>query len=189
MPADVRNPDDCLSDDAPIKQLRMHARLYFLLATITLNACSAAGGPYPSLRPRAAEAIDPRIEPAHPINNRPATPALAAQLETLVEQARAGETAFGPAATEAERLAAGAGASKSESWIAAEEALSAAIAARKPTAMAQADIDALGASALQTQGGIAPNDLKAINAASGEVSEIARGQTDRIDAIQKRLGP
>jgi hypothetical protein len=122
------------------------------------------------------------------MNDRPATPALAAQLASLVDQARAGETAFGPAAAQAERLASVAGAPQSESWIAAQEALSAAIAARKPTALAQADIDALGATALKTQGGIAPNDLKAINTAASEVLEIARVQTDRIAAIQKRLG-
>jgi hypothetical protein len=166
----------------------MRVRPFFLLATITIGACSTAGGPYPSLRPRAAEAIDPRIQPVRPINDRPATPALEAQLAALVGQARAGETAFGPAAAEAERLAALAAASQSESWIAAQEALSAAIAARNPTALAQADIDALGATALKTQGGIAPNDLKAINRAAAEVLEIARGQTDRIAAIQKRLG-
>jgi hypothetical protein len=183
----VRNPADCLAEDAPIKQLRMRPRLSFLLAVIVLAACSA-GGPYPSLQPRAAEAIDPRIEPVRPINDRPVTPALAAELAALVEQARAGETAFGPAATEAERLSAAAGASQSESWIAAQEALTAAIAARRPTTMAQADIDALGATALKAHGGIAPNDLKAINTAAAEVLEIARRQTDRIAAIQKRLG-
>ncbi|HEV8407373.1 MAG TPA: hypothetical protein VGQ34_05515 [Sphingomicrobium sp.] len=166
----------------------MRSRPFFLLTTIALGACSAAGGPYPSLRPRAAEAIDPRVQPVRPMNDRPATPALAAQLASLVDQARAGETAFGPAAAQAERLASVAGAPQSESWIAAQEALSAAIAARKPTALAQADIDALGATALKTQGGIAPNDLKAINTAASEVLEIARVQTDRIAAIQKRLG-
>ena len=165
----------------------MCARLFLLLSTIAMSACSA-GGPYPSLRPRAAEAIDPRIQPVGPINDRPATPALTAQLSALVGQARAGEAAFGPAAAEAERLAAVAGASQSESWIAAQVALSAAIAARKPTALAQADVDALGATALQTHGGIAPNDLDAIKTAATEVLEIARGQTDRIAAIQKRLG-
>jgi hypothetical protein len=72
--------------------------------------------------------------------------------------------------------------------IAAQEALSAAVAARNPTAMALSDIDALGANALQQQGGIAPNDLSAIQSASAEVSKIANGQTDRIDAIQRRLG-
>ena len=160
----------------------------FLPTTIVLGACSAAGGPYPSLQPRAAEAIDPRVQPVRAMNDRPVTPALATRLAALVDQARAGESAFDPAAAEAERLAAASGAVESESWIAAQEALSAAVAARNPTALAQADIDALGATALQTQGGIAPNDLQAIDSAAATVAQIARGQTDRIAAIQKRLG-
>lgn len=122
------------------------------------------------------------------MNERPAAAAVAGQLAALVEQARGGEAAFEPAVAAAERLAGSAGAPQSESWIAAQEALSAAIAARKPTALAEADIDALAAHALQTQGGIAPNDLKAIQRAAEEVASIARGQTDRIDAIKRRLG-
>ena len=164
-------------------QKRLCAALLLILA-----GCSSPGGPYPSLQPRAAEAIDPRVQPAAVMNERPVAPALAAQLAALVEQARAGDAAFAPAVADAERLAAGAGAPQSESWIAAQEALSAAIAARKPTAMALADIDALGATALQTHGGIAPNDLKAIQDAGAEVSGISRRQTERVDAVQKRLG-
>ncbi len=51
-----------------------------------------------------------------------------------------------------------------------------------------ADIDTLAASALQTQGGIAPNDLKAIDGAADEVLAIANHQTARIAAMQRRLG-
>lgn len=163
-------------------------RPLLLLIVLALTACSSAGGPYPSLQPRAAEAIDPRLQPTRSINDRPVTPALASELAMLVEQARTGEAAFEPAAASAERLAAMAGAAQSESWIAAQTALSAAVAARRPTALAQGDIDALGAAKLQAQGGIAPNDLEAIDNAAAEVAAIARGQTDRIDAIQRRLG-
>jgi len=158
------------------------------VALLAVTACTSAGGPYPSLQPRAAETIDPRVQPVRPINDRPVAPALAAQLGASVAQARAGEAAFGPAITQAEQLAASAGAPQSEGWIAAQEALSAAIAARKPTALAQADIDALAAGALQTKGGIAPNDLEAIQDAAAQVAAIARGQTDRIDAVKTRLG-
>jgi hypothetical protein len=158
------------------------------LTMLVLAGCSSAGGPYPSLQPRAAEAIDPRVAVVRPMNDRPVRPALAAQLAALVEQARGGDPAFEPAAANAEHLAASAGAPQSESWIAAQAALSAAIAARRPTVLALSDIDALGATALQTQGGIAPNDLKAIQDASAQVATIARGQADRLDALQKRLG-
>lgn len=160
-----------------------------LLPVIPLiAACSHVGGPYPSLAPRAAETIDPREDVVRPINERPVSAALASHLEALVAQARSGEADFAPAAANAERLAAAAGPRQSESWIAAQEALSAAIAARRPTAMALADIDGLATGALQSQGGIAPNDLAAIDKAALKVEAIAAGQTARVRAIQQRLG-
>jgi hypothetical protein len=159
-----------------------------LLAMVLLSACAAGGGPYPSLQPRAAEGIDPRVPVASPVNDRPVATALASQLAALVDRARSGSAAFDSAASSAERLAATAGASQSESWIAAQEALTAAIAARNPAATALGDIDALGATALQTQGGLAPNDLKAIERASAEVGALDARQAGRIDAIRQRLG-
>lgn len=159
-----------------------------LLATLVLTACSSPGGPYPSLQPRSAEAIDPRVQPLRPMNDRPVTAALASRLASLVAEARTGDSAFQPAAANAERLAAAAGAPQSEGWVAAQEALSAAIAARKPTTTALADIDTLGAQALQTNGGIAPNDLAAIQSAAAEVGSLDQRQADRIKAVQQRLG-
>ena len=158
------------------------------LVLLTLSACAAPGGPYPSLRPRAAEAIDPRVPVGRPINDRPVTPGLAARLSALVDQAQSGNAAFDAAASAAERLASGAGAPQSESWIAAQEALTAAIAARRPTATAIGDIDEIGATALQTQAGIAPTDFAAIKSAAATVGAIDRRQAERVDAIQKRLG-
>jgi hypothetical protein len=166
----------------------MQMRYSIIVGTLALAACASGNGHYPSLAPRAAEAIDPRLPVVRPINERPVSAALASRLASLVAQARDGEAAFEPAVSGAEQLASSAGTRQSESWIAAQEALSAAIAARKPTALALSDIDAIGATALQTQGGIAPNDLKAIQSAGEEVSAIAKRQTDRIDAIQRRLG-
>ena len=159
-----------------------------LLANGLLVACASPGGRYPSLQPRAAEAIDPRVAVERPLNNRPVSAALASRLAELVAEAHAGEAAFESAAGEAERLAATAGAPQSEGWVAAQEALSAAAAARGPTGMALGDIDALGANALQSQGGIAPNDLAAIKSAGAEVGAIDQRQADRIKAIQARLG-
>ena len=163
-------------------------RSALLIAVLLLNACASAGGPYPSLQPRSAEKIDPRVPVERPMNNRPAGLALTARLASLVAQARDGDASFTIAAADAERLAASAGSPQSESWIAAQEALTAAVAARKPTAMALGDIDEIGATALQTQGGIAPNELAAIDAATREVSELDQRQADRIKAIQSRLG-
>lgn len=157
-------------------------------AGAALSACAPTGGPYPSLQPRGAEATDPRVPVERPVNDRPVTPALATRLAELVGAARSGDADFDAAAAHAERLAAGAGAQQSEGWVAAQEALSAAVAARAPTATALGDIDALGATALQTQGGIAPNDLAAIQSAAAEVAAIDRHQAERIKALQQRLG-
>src|SRR5438445_10989507 len=115
------------------------------LAVLTMSACAAPGGPYPSLQPRAAEAIDPRVQPARPINDRPVSPAIANRLAALVDQAHSGDAAFDAAAVEAERLASAAGAPQSEGWVAAQQALTAAIAARAPATAALGGIDAHGA--------------------------------------------
>ena len=154
----------------------------------SLGACAGPGGPPPSLLPRAAEAIDPRVLVKRPINDRPVNGALAARLAELVSQARAGDAAFGPAAAEAEQLAGAAGEAHSDSWVAAEVALTATIAARSPTAQALGDVDALGANKLQAQGGLAPADLAAIKAAGDEVGAIDRRQAEVIAAIKARLG-
>jgi len=165
----------------------MH-RTALLAIAIMLSACSATGGPYPSLQPRAAERIDPRVPIERPMNDRPVTPALAAQLRALVDQARGGEGAFDSAASEAERRAAAAGAPQTDGWVAAQEALSAAVAARQPVAEALLEIDALGAGKLQAQGGLAPSDLAAIQDAQAQVGALDQRQAERIKAIQQRLG-
>ena len=159
-----------------------------LLPIFILSACSTPGGPYPSLQPRAAEAIDPRVPVAGPMNERPVTASLAARLAGLVSEAESGNSAFNSAASEAERLAAAAGGPQSESWIAAQEALTAAIAARRSTTQALSDIDEIAGNALQTQRGIAPNDLAAIKSAAGRVGALDEGQAARLDAIHRRLG-
>jgi hypothetical protein len=159
-----------------------------LLLTLLSGGCSAPGGPFPSLQPRAAEAIDPRVPVERPMNPRPADATLASRLAALVSQAHSGEAAFAPLMASAERLAGSAGASHSEGWIAAEEALSAAIAARGPTTRALAEIDTLGGEELETRGGMAPADVAAVRSAADEVGAIDRRQTERVDAVQARLG-
>ena len=164
--------------------MRMRA---IILPLLLLAGCASGSAP-PSLLPRAAESIDPRLAVVRPMNDRAVDPALAAQLAALIRQAQAGDAAFQPAAAAAERLAASAGAPQSEGWTVAQEALSAAIAAREPTARALGDIDALGATKLQAQAGFAPNDLAAIQSAGAEVGAIDRRQAETIAAIHRRLG-
>jgi hypothetical protein len=160
--------------------------LPFLL-TLGLTGCAAATNA-PSLAPRPAEAIDPRVpvpEPAIPA--RP-TADLVQQLDSLVAQAVAGDQAFAPLAERARQLAEAAGPKESESWIVAQQALSSAVAARTPVTSAVGDIDALGASRIQKLGGIGAADLKAIDEAASRVAEIDGREAALIQQLQARLG-
>lgn len=164
------------------------ARPCALILALAMTACAAPSGPAPSLAPRAAEAIDPRVPVAGAVVPRPVDPALASRLSDLVGQARGSESAFVVAAGEAQRLTDAAGAPQTESWVIAQQAVSAAVAARAPTTRALGDIDGIAATALAQQGGIAPADLTAIESAAAEIGAIDRRQAEAIDAIQRRLG-
>ena len=54
--------------------------------------------------------------------------------------------------------------------------------------MAISEIDSVGAELLVAQGGLAPADLAAIEAAAAIVGAISRRQAEAISAIQARLG-
>lgn len=163
------------------------SRAFPLLALLALAACAAPTG-VPSLAPRTAEGIDPRVPVVNAVPMTPADPALVARLAELVASARSGDTAFRAVIGEAQRLAAAAGPSESESWIAAQQALSVAVAARAPTTRALGDIDAITAARLARDSGIASGDYAAIQAALAEVAAIEQRQAASIDALQRRLG-
>ncbi|MEO5611638.1 MAG: hypothetical protein ABIT68_02565 [Sphingomicrobium sp.] len=155
---------------------------------VATAGCTTPSGPAPSLAPRSAEAIDPRVPVVAAVDQRPADRALAAQLAGLIGQARTGDSAFAAAAGEAQRLATTAGPPQSESWVVAQEALSVAVAARAPTTRALSDIDEIAGAAVVKQGGMAPADLAAVEAAAAEVGAIDRRQAETIDSLQRRLG-
>ncbi|MEO7602942.1 MAG: hypothetical protein ABIS39_06740 [Sphingomicrobium sp.] len=159
----------------------------FLLAALAAG-CSSTSGDIPSLQPRAAERIDPRLPVGQPVNDRPTDPALAARLDALVSQARSNEAGFETAIAAARRAAVGAGAAQSESWIVAQEALSGAVKAREAAATAMGAIDAIGADLLIAQGGLAPADLAAIQNAAEIVAAIDRRQAEAVAALHAHLG-
>lgn len=159
-----------------------------LLLLPLLGACTIPGVDAPSLSPRSAEAIDPRVPVPDPVLSTTPVPSLVAQLDSLVAQAVAGDRDFQPLAAHAAELAQGAGGKESESWIAAQQALSAAIAARAPVARAVADIDALGGQRVQSLGGIGAANLAAIQAAAARVAEIDSREAALIQQLQSRLG-
>ena len=163
-------------------------RLLPLASLLTIAACTAPAVDAPSLAPRAAEAIDPRLPIPESVPSGPPSPALAARLAALVDQARQGDSAFQAAAGEAERLAAAAGDPQTESWVVAQQALSAAVAAREAVTQALGDIDGLGSVELASKGSVSPADQAALAAAAATVGEIDRRQADLIDRLQRRLG-
>jgi len=167
----------------------MRIRISFVVATIgSLAACSTPQGPAPSLAPRPAEAVDPRVPVNNPVKSGPVDAKLAAHLAALLDQVQEGDAAFRDAATTAERLTAAAGPPQSESWISAQQALSVAHAARGPTTRALGDIDGLAATALATKGGMSAADLAALRSAAARASEVDKAEAARIDALEARLG-
>jgi hypothetical protein len=162
-------------------------RPFLLPAFVAIAGCAHSPVNAPSLSPRPAEAIDPRIPVPEPVLSATPNAALVEQLNGLVAQTEAGDSQFQPAASAAERAAAAAGASQSESWIAAQQALSVAVAARAPVTRAAADVDALGAQRIQKLGGIAAADLKAIDAASARIRAIDDREAATIKSLQDRL--
>jgi len=159
-----------------------------LLPLLLLSACANPSLKVPSLAARPAEAIDPRLPVPDLSGEIPLDPALAERLQALVRQAQSTQGPFDAAILQAERAAAAAGSKDSESWIAAQQALSAAIGARYPTTRALGDVDALSAARLKERGFIAPRDLAAIRDAAEVIAAIDQRQASRVDAVQGRLG-
>ena len=163
-------------------------RLALLLPLTLIAACSTPTVDAPSLATRAGEAIDPRL----PINPDPSPgmldPALAARLTHAVNEARAGVGTFNRLAAEAERLTAAAGAVQSESWIVAQQALSAVVAQHGVTMRAAADVDALAGTRIDANRWLVPADRAAIEAAAAEVAAINDPQTALIARLSARLG-
>lgn len=157
------------------------------LLPLLLFACTVPQTAEPSLAPRAAEAIDPRVPIPDEVVSGPVDPALASRIAALLGEVRAGDAAFSAAAQHAQALAAVAGPAESESWIVAQEALSALVATRGPVTRAIADLDALAAGRIASSGGILPGDLAAIEAASSEAGAIGQREAEVIDRLQARL--
>ena len=156
-----------------------------LTATLGLGACSTSAARTDRLAPRAAESIDPRtpIPSAEP--SGPASAGLLAQLDAIKAPALASLGQFDQLALIARSAAAGAGPRQSESWIVAQEALSALIAAGAPVTKAQGDVDALGGGKIGT---LAAPDRKAIEEAAGDLAAIEQRQAATIAQLSARLG-
>jgi hypothetical protein len=158
------------------------------MASLLLSAgCSPTMTSEPSLAPRAAESIDPRLPIPDTVPTGPVNAELAARLNALVETTRAAAPQFNVQESEATRLAASAGPMASESWIAAQQALSRLVEQHGVTTRASGDIDALAGIRLEAQHWIRPADREAIAAAAAEVGSINNAQAEAIRRLNSQL--
>src|SRR5438105_2374541 len=116
-------------------------RVLAIAAAALLAGCTTKG-PFPSLAPRPDErlTIDEPVRAAPQIAD---DSALRVRINTLVAEARAGNAAFERDYDDAARTAARAGAAGSDSWMAAQQALSRVEAARGRTSDATAELHQL----------------------------------------------
>ena len=149
----------------------------------TLTACAKPGN-FPSLAPRAVERELP-TPAAAPSPPAPADPALGARIVELRDEAEAGQRAFAAEAASGRTAIAQAGKAGSESWIAAQQAVSRLEAARSRTATALASLDQLAVErAAQPTN---PGDYQALLAAVEASRILADAQKAEMVRMTKGL--
>jgi len=184
----------------------MSIRFRLPIAVLLCGLVAGCGlsGSYPSLAPRAGE-LGQNAAPAcgrtggcgpSASNQQPTTspaqraaldPALKAQLDRLVGEARAGEQAFRATLPVTERAVTSAGAAGSDSWAEAQQALSRLESSRTPTTVAAAELDALARARIDASAAAAETDLEAINEAAELVRPLVSGQDQAIDRLTAAL--
>ena len=155
------------------------------LIALATAACQTASPHTERLAPRAAESIDPRTPIPSEEPSGPASAALVAQLDAIKAPALASLGQFDQLALMARSAAAAAGPRQSESWIVAQQALSALVAAGAPVTKALGAIDALGGDRV---GRLAAPDRKAIEAAAADLTTIEQRQAATIAQLSARIG-
>ncbi|RJF93085.1 hypothetical protein [Sphingomonas cavernae] len=160
------------------------------LPSLLLAGCATETGNFPSLAPRAIEQRSDAEEPTAPITPTPADSTLKANLERLLQQAREGESAFSKILGTTERAVAAAkgAAPEAESWVAAQQQLSALDGARAPTAAALSELDSLYVSlADRATQDASIGGVEEAFVARGEVEALNDRQIARLTALQAAL--
>jgi hypothetical protein len=184
--------------------MSMRFRLPIACLLCGLVAGCGLSGSYPSLAPRPGEAgqasvpacgqaggCGPAAANQQP-TSRPAPPAaldpaLKAQLDRLVGEARAGEQTFRATLPATERAVASAGAAGSDSWAEAQQALSRLETSRTSTTVAAAELDALARARIDAAPSSTQADLGAINEAADQVRPLVSEQDRAIDRLSAAL--
>ena len=155
------------------------------LTSLAVAACATPAAPgEPSLAPRPAEAVDPRLPVEAAVDPRPVDPSLEARIAALVSQGRDSASAFAAAEPAARTAAAGAGPRESESWIAAQLALSELESRTGPLSAALAELDEIQATRLSS---LSAADLAALEAARSALGALADRHAATLAEIRERL--
>ena len=166
----------------------MRRPLSLSLSALSLGALAGGcttEGDFPSLAPRAIEQEDPLAEPVRTPPVVASDPALRARVAELRNAGLSGVAAFEADARAAEAAAARAGASGSDSWVEAQQALSRLEAARGPATVALAELDRL--LIVRAAEPTADEDLAAIRNAMAEIERLVAEQQRRFDAVRSRI--
>ncbi len=165
--------------------VRLLAASAFLVPLLLAAGC-AAPGPYPSLAPRPAEkAYADDAEERKP-TPQPDDPALAGEIDRLLAEAKAGAADFDSVFPAAEAAASAAGATGSDAWLEAQQALSRLEAARARTTAAQADLDRLAVERSGTAT-LGEGDSERLRRAVAEIQALADAQADRLQKLGQSL--
>lgn len=141
----------------------------------------------PSLAARPAEAVDPRVPVNRPAEIGAVDPQLAALLATAVAQAQGSQAEFDVRVGEAQRLAPAAGSVGSESWIAAQAALSRLVEQQGVAIDAAADVDGYAGERLHTQRWLNPANQQAIGDTAAQIATITAAQAVVINTLTQQL--
>lgn len=152
------------------------------LACILTGCAQEVAGP--GLARRPIEALPLTEPPSAPTPPVAADTALRGQIDGLVAQARQAQKSFSALLPRARQTAAGVGAEGSESWIAAQQALSALEAARAPATRALGELDALLAAKVNAG---SDDGVAELQAAETEVGALVEDQARAIDALRNGI--
>lgn len=167
----------------------MNPRRYLAAFALMLSGCAGAPQTYPSLAKRPIESA-PIAEPAAPPAPVAADAALNGEIAKYMAQADKGRSAFDAAYARAQKSvgAASGAAVSSDSWVAAQVAISSLEAARNDSVSALASLDTLYVQRTNAVAdGKARGGLTEIEAARSATLTSVDQQNDRIDAMKAKL--
>jgi hypothetical protein len=151
-----------------------------------LAGCGVSGS-FPSLAPRPEELGQTTAPAQPPVVPAAADPALEAQVNRLLGEARAGDTRFQATIPATERAVRSAGKAGSDSWIDAQQALSRLETARTETAVSGSDLSALLRARMEANPPAAQADIAALNAAIEQVRALSEAQDQVLDHLAAAL--